>query len=952
MHMRTNRVGITGFLAAFLFVGMLGCGKETVRSAAPVASALAPTGGATGVAVNQAITATFSEAMNPATINTGSFTVSGPGGALVGSVSYNAAGSVTTFVPSANFAYNTTYTATISTAAANTLGIRTASNYSWTFTTITAPPTVVSTVPSPGATGVAVTQALSATFSEAMSPATINGTTFTVSGPSGTIAGAVTYNATGSIATFTPSTSLAYGTLYTARITTGAQDLAGTGLAAVYSWTFTTLAPPLTVTSTVPVNGATGVPVTQALGASFSQALNCTTITSPAATFVVTGPGTTPVAGAVTCSGNVATFTPSANLAYNTLYTAAITTGAADTAGMVLAGNYVWSFITVPAPTQPTVIATVPANLATNVPIGQAVLATFSEAMTASTINTSTFTLAGPGSTAVTGTVVYTASGSVATFTPSANLAYSTVYTATITTGVTGLTGAAMASNYVWTFTTASAPTGIAPMIVSTIPVNLATNVPLNQLVSATFNQPMDPATINSTNFTLQAAGGAAVTGIVAYAAVGNTLTFTPAANLTASTQYTATITTGVKNLSGVALASSYIWTFTTGTANNTTPPELVSTFPANAATDVPLSQAVSGTFNEAMNPLTISTSTFTLTGSGSTTVTGTVSYDAIHFIATFTPNSNLLPNTQYTANLTSGVMDLSGNSLSTTGGVPNPWVFTTGTAVTIGPGPVNLGSAALFGIFGGTAGITNSGSFTVINGDIGTTAVSTGVVDFHDAAGCSYGESPVYTGGLVAGTIYTAPPPPTLNCSPPNGEGTAATYATAQQAAADALIAYNAITPASMPGGLAVETCPGCGGVGGGAGELGNRTLAPGVYVSTPGTYAITAGPLTLDAQGNPNAVWVFQMGTSLTVGSPSSNESIILTNGAKASNVYWQVGSSATIDGILGGGTMVGTVIAQDGVSVSTAGVAQVTTVDGRLLSLGASVTVVNTVINVPAN
>jgi hypothetical protein len=465
----------------------------------------------------------------------------------------------------------------------------------------------------------------------------------------------------------------------------------------------------------------------------------------------------------------------------------------------------------------------------------------------------------------------------------------------------------------------------------------------------------MNPATITAANFTLVPQTGPnvglAAAGTVTYSAAGDMLVFTPAANLAASTTYTATVSTGVQDVAGVALANDYVWTFTTGTTANTTKPELVSTFPANTATAVPLGVVVTATFTEAMNPTTISTTTFTLKGPSpaATPVPGTVTYNPSNLSALFTPTAPLVAGATYTAQIT-GATDIFGNLLGTTG-APNPWTFTTvpaGTPPPTGPGPVNLGSSALFGIFGGTAGITNSGNLTVINGDIGTTAVSTLVVDFHDTAGCSYGETPVYTGGLVTGTIYTAPPPPTLDtCSPPAGEGTAATFAIAEQAAADALTAYNAITPASLPGGLAVETCPGCGGIGGGAGELGNRTLAPGVYVSSPGSYAITAGNLTLNAGGNANAVWVFQMGTSLTVGSPTHNESVILTNGASANNVYWQVGSAATINGILGGGTMVGNIIAQHGITVSTAGVAQVTTIDGRLLSLGAAVTVVNTVI-----
>jgi hypothetical protein len=166
-------------------------------------------------------------------------------------------------------------------------------------------------------------------------------------------------------------------------------------------------------------------------------------------------------------------------------------------------------------------------------------------------------------------------------------------------------------------------------------------------------------------------------------------------------------------------------------------------------------------------------------------------------------------------------------------------------------------------------------------------------------------------------------------------------------KAALDALSAYNALV--AIPNGLDVSTCVGCGG--GGASELGNRTLAPGVYKAAAGSYAMSMGDLTLDAKGDAGAVWVFQMATTLTVGTPTSHRSVVLVNRAKAANVYWQVGSAATINGILGGGTMQGTIISQAGISVSTAGVVDITTWNGRALVLTGPVTVVNTVINVPA-
>jgi hypothetical protein len=457
----------------------------------------------------------------------------------------------------------------------------------------------------------------------------------------------------------------------------------------------------------------------------------------------------------------------------------------------------------------------------------------------------------------------------------------------------------------------------------------------------------MNAATINSTTFKLTGPGATVVPGLVAYALIGNTLTFTPTESLAPSTLYTATITTGAQNLAGTALANNYVWTFTTGVAVVVTPPELVSTVPANLDTDVALNATVSATFSEAMNPLTITTGTFKLTSPGGDAVLATVSYDPINFIATLTPTAPLIAGTTYTATVTNGATDTAGNPRGTTG-APNPWTFTTGEAVVVPPvvlGPI----ISLFGGYGGTAGMTNQGIETVVNGNMGTVAVSTKITGFHDSSvmvggvpECTYTETPLNI-GQVNGTIDTAPPPPTVGC--PN-EGTAVTFDVVTEAALEALAAYN--TLAAIPNGLDVSVCPGCGG--GNAGELGNRTLAPGTYKAAADSYAISMGDLTLDAKGDPNAFWVFQMATTLTVGTPQSNRNVLLVNGAKAQNVFWQVGTAATVNGILGGGTMEGTIISQAGVSISTAGVVDITTLNGRALSLVGPVTMVNTVINVP--
>jgi hypothetical protein len=107
---------------------------------------------------------------------------------------------------------------------------------------------------------------------------------------------------------------------------------------------------------------------------------------------------------------------------------------------------------------------------------------------------------------------------------------------------------------------------GICPIVQSTNPANGATDIPLNQGISVTFNENMNPATFNLTScdmespFTLQ--GVTPVAGKVSYN--GTTATFTSSDNLLSGTTYTAIITEKVKNLAGIPLAKNFVWSFTT----------------------------------------------------------------------------------------------------------------------------------------------------------------------------------------------------------------------------------------------------------------------------------------------------------------------------------------------------------------------------------------------------
>lgn len=354
--------------------------------------------------------------------------------------------------------------------------------------------------------------------------------------------------------------------------------------------------------------------------------------------------------------------------------------------------------------------------------------------------------------------------------------------------------------------------------------------------------------------------------------------------------------------------------------------PVVVSTIPADGASGVSLNQVITATFNEAMNPETITQSSFIITTAG-VPVSGAVTYSGT--IATFTPTDPLTANTLYTGRITTLSKDLAGNALQ----ADYVWTFTTFKPLVNSNTPtVDITSGLFFGVFGGNAGITNQGLNTKVNGSIGTTAASSLITGFTDGTtGYGYTVTPL-NNGLVTDGIYTDAPAP--------GSATKAATALAGLNAARTL--YNSISPAQKTGGNTV------------AGELGGQTLTSGTYTSAS-SLAITNGDLTLDAQGNANATWYFQAGSSLTVGD-SAPSSVKLINGALAKNVYWYVGSAAVIN-YAGGGVMVGNIIANSGVTLSspansTTPVGAETVLNGRAISLVSSVTMVNTIINVPTN
>jgi hypothetical protein len=203
----------------------------------------------------------------------------------------------------------------------------------------------------------------------------------------------------------------------------------------------------------------------------------------------------------------------------------------------------------------------------------------------------------------------------------------------------------------------------------------------------------------------------------------------------------------------------------------------------------------------------------------------------------------------------------------------------------------IGLGTADSFAVLAG-AGVTNTGP-SVINGDLGT---------FPNPSVTGFGGAP---NGTVNGATHQAD-------------------AAAASAQGDLTTAYNNAAGQGPANTLATE--------------LGGQSLTPGVYKSQSGTFGIT-GALTLNAQGNPNAVFIFQTASTLISASASQ---VNLINGAQPCNVYWKVGSSATLGT---SSTFAGNILALESISLNN-GVA----VLGRLLARNASVTLINDTVTRP--
>jgi hypothetical protein len=392
-----------------------------------------------------------------------------------------------------------------------------------------------------------------------------------------------------------------------------------------------------------------------------------------------------------------------------------------------------------------------------------------------------------------------------------------------------------------------------APVLSSTSPTHGARGVPLNATLSVDFDRPMEALTSNT--FTVRS-GNSPVTGVVATSVDGSSATFKPNSPLAANTSYTAIIGRDVTSIAGTKILDERSWTFTTGGTSDAVAPKITSARPTTGSHGVAINSPIVVTFDKAINPFSISPATFSLMH-GTTAVSGQVSYGP-GTTATMVPTNPLLPMTLYTASVSAAVADLQGNRLAN----PVSWSFTTGTISARGPAAIGLGSAANYVI------LSKFGISTVptskITGDIGLSGSSAvNLVGFDMPVDTTDGH---LTSSQVNGKIYSdrSPAPAPANM--------AAAVANMEAAYSDAA---SRLSPD-------YENL--------GDGNIGGRTLSPGLY-KWDGTLTI---PSNVTLSGGVGDVWIFQTTGDLFM---STGAKIMLTNGAQAKNIYWQVAGQAII-------------------------------------------------------
>ena len=672
-------------------------------NAAVAADTMAPTvtrfdqaNGSSVVTVGSAFTVTFSEAMNPATINVSTMTMVRPDGRLVPSgccptsggwcsgcpllnavnntnvpvtVSYDAASKTATLTPSSPLDPSTVYTLIVNAGGVKDLAGNALETDVWTSV-------YTSNQPAP---------VISSMFSASTVPTTVDGgdgqavelgMKFTAD-QDGLVAGARFYKAAGNTGTHTATLWSRTGQkLATATFANETAD----------GWQTVNFSSPVAVKA-----GTTYVISYHANNGHYSVVRNYFSSSREV------GPLNTPANAGVFAYGADSAFP---NQSYQ-------------------ASNYYVDVLLSNTPLGDTLAPTItnftPFESSNNVTVSPTIKVYFSEGMDASTIVPATIKLLDGGNNSVPAALIYDAATRTATLTPTSPLAYAMNYTVFVLGGVAGvrdLAGNPMAQNLTSAFSTEVGPVqdATAPTITAFSPADGATNISSAATLSVTFSEAMNAATVKSSNVYLLKNGVQLTSTTFAYNAATHTATLTPTSPLLDDTSYTIYVlggSTGVKDLSGNALVQNMASVFQTAPppppnssgTGDASPPTINSFSPTGssvaATTDVTIN------FSESLMASSVnSTSVQVRHAATNVVVAGTLVYTPGSTSVTFTPGSPLSASTTYVIVVqggANGVRDASGNAMASTA---------TSAFTTAAPADTTPPSVSTFSPSGGSVGV------------------------------------------------------------------------------------------------------------------------------------------------------------------------------------------------------------------------------------------------------
>lgn len=637
------------------FIGSFttGTGSDTVSPTVTIT----PVNGATNVPFNTSIVLTFSEPINPNTVNASTVLVMSQGELRVGTLTFGQQNTFAVFTPASPFfptaAATVTVLGQVTDMAGNQLqgtgGIGT--SVASTFTTGSVadrlPPVVLQVLPINAATGISTRTSISATFSESVNPNTITPTTFQVTSGGTPIAGSFAFSNLNQTVLFIPNSPLPPVATVSISISSVA-DVVGNTMVLPFTSSFQTQSAidnirpsvvrsnPGTFPFQNPAPTNTNMPLNFKPMIAFDERINPSTVNSSTFTVVETNVRTIPATVMVAPDGLSAMLTPNQTLLPNTLYSVGYTAGIQDLAGNQLFNAGGVTFTTGPVAfdtTHPTVLDVSPRTGTQTLPVNATVTVLFSEPVSFTSITQQTVVLS-TGGVPVNTQFTLERNNTVLRIKP-ANLLplqANKFYELTVTPGVLDLAGNPLSGIFTSSFTTGSGTDTTGPTVTSYSPAFNATGVSRQTTVSATFSEPINPISVTSSTFRV-----GSESGTFSVSSDLRTVTFTPTTPLFAGTTYSIFVQ-GMEDLTGnVGNGSAG---FTTALAPGTITANLptTATGTANSAT----------LFSDGVTTTTITVSNIsrgnplTLVSNGTTI--GVLPYDAS---ATFTGGGMILGGTQ-----------------------------------------------------------------------------------------------------------------------------------------------------------------------------------------------------------------------------------------------------------------------------------------------------------------